>query len=222
MWKAISLKELRETMWIGGITAILLFYWMIHETGFDILWMNPVQWQGQIPFHSDRFINASPVFTVIAACCALALGLRQTAWESMRGTYPFLLHRPISRRQLFGIKIAVGLAVQLTVTGVVILAFALWAATPGTHASPFTWSMTSWEWLLWLSMSLIYLGAFLAGIREARWFGTRLFPIITAIPLMAIAAEMPVSYAARIGIVIVTALIYLAAIFHVVQTRDYA
>ena len=40
--------------------------------------------------------------------------------------------------------------------------------------------MTAWAWQLWLCMPLVYLGAFLSGIRPARWFGTRLMPLVAA------------------------------------------
>jgi ABC-type transport system involved in multi-copper enzyme maturation permease subunit len=222
MIKAIVLKELREIMWVAGITALTLVYFMVHETGFDLLWMNKVQWQGQIPFHSDQFINTSPIFTLVATLCAMVLGFQQTAWEGSHGTFPFLLHRPISRRRVFGIKLAVGLSVQLAITFLVVLAYALWAATPGTHASPFQWSMTTWEWLLCASMTVIYLGAFLAGIRDARWVGTRLLPLVAAVPIMAIVCEFPGSILCRVAILTVAVLVYVAAIIHVVQTRDYA
>ena len=48
---------------------------------------------------------------------------------------------------------------------------------PGKHASPFFWWMTATAWEAWGVIAIVYLAAFLAGIRPARWFGTRLLPL---------------------------------------------
>ena len=34
---------------------------------------------------------------------------------------------------------------------------------------------------LWLMMPLVYLAAFASGIRPARWFGSRLLPLVTVV-----------------------------------------
>ena len=219
MWKALALKELRETAWIGGIAAAVLAYYVIYATGYDLLFMQPSPNRGYIPFFFDQLFIGPYFFVAVA--CALALGFRQSAWESIRGTYVFLIHRPISREGLFGIKLAVGLGLHLAVTGLAILAFALWAAVPGTHASPFYWSMTSWEWMVWLSMSVLYFAAFLSGIRDARWYGTRLFPLLAAVPVVMVVDALPVYWVYRVALVVATNVLYVAAIFHVVRNRDY-
>jgi hypothetical protein len=148
------------------------------------------------------------------------LGLKQSAWELWQGTYYFLLHRPAGRRQLFGTKLVVGVSLLLGVTGLLILLYALWAAAPGHHASPFFWSMTGGAWQQWLAALLIYLGAFLSGIRPGRWYGSRLLPLASGIALAMMVAYFPWWW---IGLAIeaVGVSIYLAAIFLYVETRDY-
>ena len=37
--------------------------------------------------------------------------------------------------------------------------------------------MTATAWKAWGLIAIVYLAAFLAGIRPARWFGTRLLPL---------------------------------------------
>jgi hypothetical protein len=74
----------------------------------------------------------------------------------------------------------VGTVLYLFISALAILAFAVWAATPGTHASPFYWWMTATVWRFWIIVVLCYLGGFLAGIRPGRWFGTRLMPVLAA------------------------------------------
>jgi hypothetical protein len=89
----------------------------------------------------------------------------------------FLLHRPASLWRVLAAKLAVGAGLYLICGLVAILSYAAWAAMPGKHASPFRWWMTAYAWEAWGVIAVVYLGAFLAGIRPARWFGTRLLPL---------------------------------------------
>ena len=80
-------------------------------------------------------------------------------------------------------KLITGIGLLLACTLVPIVSYAAWAATPGTHASPFEWSMTGSAFRIWLILPLVYLGAFASGIRPAAWFGSRLLPLLAiAIP----------------------------------------
>ena len=73
---------------------------------------------------------------------AIALGFKQSLGDLAGDAQLFLLHRPISRRTFYVTKIAVGLSLYFALAGLAILIYATWAATSGTHASPFAWSMT--------------------------------------------------------------------------------
>jgi hypothetical protein len=183
MYKALVLKELRENAWMAAVALVAYTFLLLTLTGFDLWTMRwyPVQ---RIPFEDVRFLIWS---IVISAVFGTLLGIRQSWWESVRGTSVFLLHRPIARRAVFATKLAAGAVLFLSATGLPLLVYALWAAWPGTHASPFSWSMTATCWLYWLAMTVVYVAAFLTGLREARWFGSRLFPLVSAaLPLMVI------------------------------------
>jgi hypothetical protein len=69
----------------------------------------------------------------------------------------------------------------MLISGLPILIYALWAASPGTHASPFFWSMTTGIWMFWSRLPLIYLGAFLSGLRPGRWMGSRGLPLAASL-----------------------------------------
>ena len=174
MLKALMLKELRETAWIAlvGLLAHLAFV-----DGFLPFWSTG--WTGdfryQIPFLGDNFVGA---FGYVSVFLAMALGLRQTVWESRGGTWLFLLHRPVSLRRVLAAKLLVGGGLYLLCGLIAILSYAAWAAMPGRHASPFRWWMTASAWEAWGVIGIVYLGAFLTGIRPARWFGTRLLPLV--------------------------------------------
>ena len=161
MSKALVIKELRETAWIVILAAGAFAYSILRLVGYHPL-MGSSDRVMNIPFVDGHFLSD---FEEIAAVFAIVLALRQSAWESLRGTSVFLLWRPVSRDRILAVKMTVGLALLLGTSGLAFLAYALWAARPGTHASPFYWSMTIDSAVMWLAMTPIYLGSFLSGIR---------------------------------------------------------
>ncbi|HEX4069758.1 MAG TPA: hypothetical protein VHX68_01260 [Planctomycetaceae bacterium] len=216
MSKALVIKELRETGWIVLLAAGAFAYVWMGLTGHGFL-TGSTQRVETIPFADGQFLGE---FEWTVAVFAVVLGLRQSAWETLRGTSVFLLWRPVARGRIFAIKLALGLGLLLGTSGLAILAYALWADHPGTHASPFYWSMAIDTTMMWLAMTTVYLGAFAAGIRPGRIFGSRPLPLIAAIiPLAVASAELPVL--ARIAFVLVIDGLGLAAIYQVLQSRDY-
>jgi hypothetical protein len=222
MFRAMAIKELREIrgivflalvayslLLIGAITPTLaLFDWF--RSGDPIM-----------PFIIDDFTGK---FYLISVIFAIALGLRQTLGESIGGTYLFLLHRPASRNWLIGVKLLVGATAFLLCTAATILIYALWVATPGTHASPFEWSMTVPVWPGWLAMTILYLGAFHSVIRPACWYRSRLLPLAAS----ALATFAVVTFAMDCETLIWPCLIVfvvdvwlITMILFTVQTRDY-
>ena len=73
-----------------------------------------------MPFVGDDFRG---MFYLISVVFTLVLGLRQSLSESIRGTYPFLLHRPADRCRLIGIKLSLGTIVYLICAGIPILVY---------------------------------------------------------------------------------------------------
>jgi len=174
MFRALMLKELRETAWIALVALVAQLAFVASYAGYPILPFSSNQRNVGIPFLDGSFLTS---FCFVSIALAAALGLRQTAFESRGGTWLFLLHRPASMRRVLAAKLAVGGGLYLICGLIAILSYAAWAAMPGRHASPFFWWMTVDSWKAWGLITIIYLAAFLAGIRPARWFGTRLLPL---------------------------------------------
>jgi len=172
-----------------------------------------------VPFTTGDFTS---IFTFISVVFAAALGFRQSAWESSRGTYLFLLHRPIRRATIFLTKLTTGIAVFLLCSSVPIVLYAAWASMPGRHAGPFEWSMTGPAWRLSFLMPLLYLGAFLSGLRPARWFGTRLLPLAASIALLVVASILPWWWCAGFPLALVLYGLLAANVCFVARVRDYA
>jgi hypothetical protein len=224
MLTTLARKELREIL---PLLAVALFVELClagtatgMQLGLGLFLSQPYQ---AIPFVSDQSNFHS--FFFIAGLLAFVVGLWQTLMESSRNTYQFLLHRPLSRNAIFGTKLAVGIAGVSAVSAVPILYYALWAATPGNHASPFEWSMTGWTWRLWIQMPLLYAGAFLSGLRPARWFGSRLLPLACAVAIILVGEFVTVSLTGPTSVFlasVVALAIFVAAILYVGQTRDFS
>ena len=226
MWKALAFKEARENLWIGAAGLAILLFVVANQIGWDE--SLPASYgfhaygtaSGQIPFVSDDFgIGVA----YVAALLAVALGFHQTLGETVHGTYLLLFHLPVSRRRLVWIKLAAGLAVYAACTMPPVLLFAIWAATPGTHASPFEWSMTWPVWRILLSMTMLYLAAFLCGLRPARWFGSRLLPLVVGATSTGILLEAPLPWWwLPVLITVVVDVIFLVCIQHMVRVRDFS
>jgi ABC-type transport system involved in multi-copper enzyme maturation permease subunit len=222
--RTLAWKELREIILIMAAALAWYLALVVNAMGSKAFNWIPVMPRGThgIPFVGDGDFAA--VHTLISAIFAMALGFRQSAWESSRGTYLFLLHRPIHRETVFSIKLATGAAVYLLCASLPILLYAWWAIVPGHHPGPFEWSMTGATWRLTFLMLLLYLGAFLSGLRPARWFGTRLLPLAGSLMILVVLNLLPESkwwhLAFPLALVFCTLLI--ANICFVARVRDYA
>jgi len=216
VYLTLATKEVRENAGIALLAIAALALVVLTWMGCNVL---AFSWGSVdfVPFADSSFENW---FAGISFVFAIILGFRQGAWETVRGTSVFLLHRPMAHRTIYATKLAVGLAILLTATGLALGTYSIWAATPGTHASPFFWSWTSSCWVEWFAATMVYCAAFLTGLRPARWFGSRLFPLL-AIAFPVAIAMSPFAAAYRIALVILADAIALAAIAYVVRSRDY-
>jgi hypothetical protein len=218
MIKALALKELREVLPIAALGLGVQLVLVAALVGLKPLavWL-PVAGLG-VPFQ-ERVV--SPTFATIGVGFTLLLGFRQSAWEAGQGTYKFLLHRPIRRETIFLVKLGTGAGVYLVCTLVPLALYAYWAAIPGHYPGPFEWSMTGFAWRLCFLMPLVYLGAFLSGLRPARWYGTRLLPLAACGLLTGYLTVFP--WWRQLGLplaVLVYALLVLS-VCHVARVRDY-
>jgi hypothetical protein len=219
--RALALKELRE---VSGITAIALAAYLalvINLMGakvFDWVPGMPAGTTG-VPFADGNFTG---FFVLISVVFAVALGFRQSAWESGKGTFLFLLHRPSSRDAIFLTKLAAGAGVLFVCLSLPIMLYGWWAAVPGHHPSPFEWSMTESAWRLALQMPLLYLGAFLSGLRPARWLGSRLLPLVAAAVAVVVLNVLPWWWPLGLPLVVVLNAVAVANVCFVARVRDYS
>ncbi|HZU36786.1 MAG TPA: hypothetical protein VFA18_12785 [Gemmataceae bacterium] len=219
--RMIVYKELREVAGIAAAALACYLALVVSLMGGRVFSFIPLMPSGThaVPFTDSGF---STPFMFITAGFALALGFRQSAWEAVRGTYLFLLHRPVQRDWIFLIKLATGTAVLMLVGSVPIVAYAWWAAVPGHHPSPFQWAMTGSAWELLLGMPILYLGAFLSGLRPARWYGTRLLPLLGCLLLCVLRSELSETWFLALSVPLVLCGLLAGCVCHVARVRDYA
>lgn len=217
MFKAIAIKELRELAGIVAVGVIALAYMLAMYTGAPLFPLSSGIPTSGVPFVTDTFTY---VFGLVVGALGVALGLKQTVVEGRHGLYYFLLHRPVSRRFIFGAKMAIGGGLLLTAGAGTILLYAFWAATPGKSATPFAWSMTEPAWMFLWCIGIAYLGAFLSGLRPARWFGTRLLPLVAALVLAPLALTLPWWWL-RLTLIAGIASWIVVAIYFYAEQRDY-
>lgn len=219
MTSALTYKEVRENIGIAGLGLAALLLVASSNMGWMSLagFFGLSHQQGRIPFLDDSFTMQ---FAVVAVALAIALGLRQSLGDFFGDAYLFLLHRPVTRTHVLATKLAVGLTLYLLCAAAPVLLYSWWASLPGTHASPFEWSMTLMVWMIWLAVTVVYLGAFLSGLRPAAWFGTRLTPLAASlvVALICIAA----SWSIALPVLLVANVLLIVLILYVGETRDYA
>ena len=217
MLRTLATKELRETGLIALAALAVYAYFLTGAMGFRLLPFFPTD-TGVIPFLAGIFPGA---FIWVSGGLAIALGFRQSMWETTRNTWLFLLQRPAPWLWLIGVKLVVGLILYLVCAATPVLLYAWWAATPGTHASPFEWSMTWPTWRVWFTMSAIYLAAFLCGIRPAHWLWSRLWPLAGTAVLVFLIQWLPWWPILGLGAVVCLDVLLLAAILAAARDRDY-
>jgi hypothetical protein len=218
--RALAFKELREVFGIAAVALggyLVLVASLMGAKVFDWIPAIPSGTQ-EVPFTGVGF---TVFFTFVSVVFAVALGFRQSVWESARGTYLFLLHRPVPRNVVFLVKLGVGLGVLLACASLPIVLYGGWASVPGTHPSPFAWSMTEPAWQMALLMPLLYLGAFLSGLRPGRWFGTRLFPLVASVVVVVLLADLR-WWSLGFPLALVLSALLVGNVCFVARVRDYA
>lgn len=220
MIRSLVVKELRECLIIAAVAGLAYLATYLHATGSRVVHDLPILRANEgPPFLGDGFAEN---IGAVGFFFALALGLWQTGWESYRGTFLFLFHRPMTGRAILRVKLATGIVLLLGLTAAPIAIYGQWAATSGNHPSPFEWSMTYDAWAAMAALPAVYLGAFLSAIRPARIWGTRLLPGMAALLAASVIAWLTANAASLIVVALAACFLLFIAIEHAATTRDYA
>src|SRR5262249_523386 len=122
-----------------------------------------------------------------------------------------LVHRPLSRLQIFLAKTLAGVGIYLFALGIPFAIVVAWAATPGHLAQPFSWQML----LPWLADILARLAYSFAGRlraqRGVRWYGSRCLGLAGGLFGSIVAWTVPEFWEALLVIVILCGVTAVAA-----------
>jgi hypothetical protein len=192
--KALIWKECRENLKWAGLPALLI----LGPMGF---------------FGVPELMDLGYLFYVslVAALFAAVLGFLQVFSESRGDKRALLLHRPMSRSQIFLGKAITGVGLYLMALGAPFACAVGLAATPGHIAQPFRWPMVL-PWLADILTGLVYYFAgMLAAQREARWYGSRCLGLGAGLFSSIVVWALPEFWQALLAIVIVGGVTALAA-----------
>jgi hypothetical protein len=183
--KTLIWKELRENaLWAAIVAGVLI----LGLAAFQILTaVNtiPPSTAGSTYTHYVAWLEMGAPFA------ALALGLLQIVPELGRDHWAFLIHRPASPRAIFLGKAAAGLGLYLAATLIPLAVVSIWFSIPGNFAGPFDASLALPGIAAIVAGVPFYFAAVLVAFRPARWWGSRLLPIVTAVCGAAASAAAP-------------------------------
>jgi len=213
--KTLIQKDLRENLKLASI-GLLIFSLLLlqaYESGVSVL-TNLLRgnWSGQAnvlqPLLSITLLIETAFFCAVFGA---ALGWLQTRNEAHRDLWAFLIHRPLTRTEIFWGKAIAGLCLYVFGAGVPVLVLIWVCATPGHVAAPFEWEMVLPLITIFLTGFAYYFAGLLTGMRQARWFVSRAFGLALALVASVSVFAVPEFWMAHIVILIAVVVLATAA-----------
>jgi ABC-type transport system involved in multi-copper enzyme maturation permease subunit len=189
--KAIIQKDLRENMkpaliGLAILSFILLQTYQASVTLLAALLPGDVAGgEGSLqPLLSPNLLSEAALFCAIFGA---ALGFLQSRNEANRDLWAFLIHRPVTRTEIFRGKVIAAVGLYVFGAGLPLLVFVAVVRWPGHVAAPFEWAMVLPLVSIFLSGLGFYFAGLLTGLRQARWYVSRAFGLgLAMIALMGI------------------------------------
>jgi len=172
-FKAILWKEFRENLkWavLGMLfvsVGMFLFLQRLlgqSSNGGELNWSDV----------STRLFWATPFLTAVVG---LLLGLAQVVLENRGDKWSFLTHRPVRRTMLFWGKAVAGILLYVGAVGLPLSGAILWMSMPGHIPMPMDLHLVLPVVADILCGLVYYFAGLLTGMRDARWYATRVMGI---------------------------------------------
>ena len=167
--KAIIFKELQENAKWAALMLVGMLIAMTVALYEGFVW----SFRPQV-FHDE--ILAVMIFGPCAA--ALVLGLLQTALETRRDQWAFLMHRGVSASHIYLGKVVAGTIMYLAIVLPPLLTAVVCCTWGGIERFPFEWQMVAPSALGVVAAFGLYFAAMLVAVRQARWYVSRLLPLV--------------------------------------------
>jgi hypothetical protein len=237
-FSALLRKELRESLpWM--LLAAIIF---LATAGFALRaqayfrqpnWYYPGLSPGAIVeltpgsvVEPHRFIRYSlPKMTaswliIISSGLGLVLGARHFWIPHFTRTWPFLLHRSVSRRIILAAKLAAATAAFVVSLGFVWTVLYRFACRSELFMVPPPGRIFFEGWLFIVLGLVVYLGTALTGLSTARWYTTKIFGLAFAtIVIVVTITQWRLIWA--FVVIIIGAVILLSQIVHTFLNREF-
>jgi len=176
--KTLIGKELQENLKLAALgiiifTLLLLQNYHFSSTALVDFASRPDDWgfaERSQPLLASGFLTQTSFFCAIFGA---VLGWMQMFNERHRDLWAFLVHRPVTRTELFLGKAIAGVVLYLLVTGLPLICLWAWVQFPGHIAAPFEWRMVIPSLAFCLAGLVCYFAGMLTGLRQARWYASR-------------------------------------------------
>jgi hemoglobin-like flavoprotein len=191
--KALIQKDLRENLKVAliGLVIFSLLVVLAYQIGSaglaGLLAERAARSNALQPLLSPNLLVEAAFLCPIFGA---ALGWLQSRNEAHRDLWAFLIHRPVTRAEIFLGKTIAGLCLYALAAGLPFAILVAVARIPGRVAAPFEWAMVLPLLAFFLTGVAWYFAGLLTGLRQARWYASRGFGFG-----LAIIASMGVSLA---------------------------
>jgi ABC-type transport system involved in multi-copper enzyme maturation permease subunit len=212
--KALIQKELRENLKLAVLSLVVFTLLVVGHYRYYAGMMEDVA----LGFRSAGTFLLQPLTSqfflgqagLLCALFGAVLGWMQIYNEKHRDLWAFLVHRPVTRTEIFFSKIIAGLVIYLAAAGLPLAGFAAWTVVPGNIAAPFEWRMLLPLATHFFGGVFYYFAGMLTGLRQARWYASRGLGLALAVLVSAAMANWPSD---RLRNVIFTSIFILASLF---------
>jgi hypothetical protein len=209
--KALIQKELRENQnvaWLGllifSVLVLAVYLSSIAALAHLLDGSESVDFNVLQPLLSQNLLAEAPVFCAIFG---VVLGWLQSRNEAHRDLWAFLIHRPVTRTEIFQGKTIAGLCLYAGGAGLPLAVLVAVARIPGHVAAPFEWAMALPLAAIFLTGVPWYFAGLLTGLRQARWYASRGFGLVLALLPSVCVFNLPEFWQALIPIVVAVAVL---------------
>ncbi len=227
---ALLRKELRESLpWIlmaviallvlGGFRIRMEASYGMYENRFSHFGPDQI-WDPYQLLVQSVLGDSAVLLICVSAGLGFALGARHFGFPLFTKTWPFLLHRSVTRMTILAAKLVVALFAQIVCLGLAWLLLYRYAADPNQFMIPPPVEMVFRGFLYILIGLLAYWGTALSAISRNRWYTTKIFGLVLA-SIVAAAITSTSSWPWALVTILVAAMILLSQTVHTFLIREF-
>ena len=228
-FSALLRKELRECLpWMLLAAIVLLVFggfflraetYYKSDRHYSRLSAGTVVDHYQLTFYPTLNLTGPWLF-FLSIGLGLVLGIRQFWVADFMRTWPFLLHRSVSRKSILAAKLSAGTIAFVISLGPVWIGLYWYACRPEVFPIPQTPRVFIEGWIFIMLGLVTYLGTALSGLSTANWYTTKIFGLVFA-ALVILTTFSQCSLVWVFTVIAVSAAILLPQIFDTFLRREY-